>query len=63
MEIIVILWPIIGIFCAFASTPSWMFKSDPFGIFLAIFCGAFAGPIGIVWFFTSDGIRGDRDRR
>lgn len=53
MEVLWILWPITGWICAFASTPKWMFRDDPFGIFLALFCGGVAGPIGVFWFFDS----------
>lgn len=53
MEYLIALWPIVGIFCAFASTPRWLFRGDPFAVFLAVFCGAIAGPIGIFWFFLN----------
>lgn len=60
MENLILLWPIIGIVCAFASTPKWMFEHSPSGVFLAIFCGAVVGPFGLLWFLTRDGSDGVR---
>jgi hypothetical protein len=54
MQALILLWPIIGIFCGFASTPKWMLDTDPFGYVLIFVCGAVAGPFGIIWFFTPD---------
>lgn len=43
------LWPISGWYCAYASTPKWMFERDPFGYAVLAFCGAVVGPFGILW--------------
>lgn len=45
------LWPIIGWACIYYSTPRWMWKEDRiFGVILGIWCGALAGPFGVLWF-------------
>ena len=50
MEWLILLWPIFGIFCACASAPDTAFSNV--GNFLtALFCGAIAGPFGLIWFF------------
>lgn len=63
MEILFLLWPITGWLCAYFSTPRWMLESNPFGWFLLFFFGAVAGPFGVFWFCTNDGIKGDNWKR
>lgn len=52
MEWLVVIWVLVGWFCASVSTPRWMLENDPvWYFFMGLFCGAVVGPFGVFWFF------------
>jgi hypothetical protein len=52
-----VLWPIIGIACAFSAAAygrAFDGEGGWFGIPLCILCGAIVGPLGALWFLVVD---------